>query len=385
MAERRALETRYESLYRMTIKRGGRGLFILKPRRDWSCFLLPALLLLEQGLGFSSMQRLVRRRCELCQLRWCSDGMHPITKMITRASFPAVSSIREEACVHRLRARRRVVLLLASPPKAAGEEKRDDAYGRECRDNIEFSSTKAAKEGPERNSTMAALPQDTWAPFPMPNRAGIETFIKSPLTELGLSFLVSLSCFLFALQTCDGMMGGQPGGVDLGEPMLSFIDRTEYCIGIVFVVEYIMRWYYQVSFLCPIVLESAMQSFNCFATDGGRRGGLEIRTDEHTTELNFSSVTYLRLCDILCRGFRSAICFRHSWRSIWWLCFQPCFASCPYRWDSAALALNSSACFVSFAFNGFSIMYVTARFQTDKVTMTCKRGVTFHLRAWLQR
>ena len=89
-------------------------------------------------------------------------------------------------------------------------------------------------------------PSDIWPPFPMPNRGGVERFIKSPLTEVGLSGLVTLSCLLFTLQTLDGNAGGVPGGMDLGDAALDFIDKTEYGIGLVFFAEYLLRWYYQV-------------------------------------------------------------------------------------------------------------------------------------------
>ena len=62
-------------------------------------------------------------------------------------------------------------------------------------------------------------------------RKAVQQFIKDPQTEIFVAFLVVLSCALFTLQTLDGMMGGQPGGMDLGQTILSTIDFAETAIG----------------------------------------------------------------------------------------------------------------------------------------------------------
>jgi voltage-gated potassium channel Kch len=79
----------------------------------------------------------------------------------------------------------------------------------------------------------------------MPNRAGVEAFLKRPESEIALSFLVFLSCVLFALQTLDGVVAGQPGGMYLGKGVLKAIDVTEFGIGLLFLLEYFLRWYYK--------------------------------------------------------------------------------------------------------------------------------------------
>jgi len=79
--------------------------------------------------------------------------------------------------------------------------------------------------------------------IPTPNRAGVEAFLMRPESEIALSFLVFLSCVLFAFQTLDGVVAGEPGGVYIGQNALTAIDTTEHLIGLLFLVEYFLRWY----------------------------------------------------------------------------------------------------------------------------------------------
>ena len=86
----------------------------------------------------------------------------------------------------------------------------------------------------KRNSV--AAPKDIpeiFVPFPLPNQKGVERFIKDPRVEIGLALLVFASLGLFTLQSLDGVVAGQPGGYDLGEKTLSFINTGEHAIGLV--------------------------------------------------------------------------------------------------------------------------------------------------------
>jgi len=76
------------------------------------------------------------------------------------------------------------------------------------------------------------------------NRQAVEDFIKNPTTEIGLAFIVLASCVLFIFSTLDGTSGGQAGGINLGAPILSAIEVAEQAIGLIFLLEYIARWYY---------------------------------------------------------------------------------------------------------------------------------------------
>jgi len=81
--------------------------------------------------------------------------------------------------------------------------------------------------------------------FPLPNREGVELFIKNPRTEIALAGLVVVSCVLFSLETLDGTMAGVPGGVDLGASALATVRALEAGVGGIFLAEYIGRWYYR--------------------------------------------------------------------------------------------------------------------------------------------
>ena len=109
-----------------------------------------------------------------------------------------------------------------------------------------IQAKKAISVPPNETDTYNAAIKEEYTGYsliPTPNRAGVEAFLMRPESEIALSSLVFLSVLLFAFQTLDGVVAGEPGGVYIGENALIAIDATEHIIGLLFLVEYILRWY----------------------------------------------------------------------------------------------------------------------------------------------